>query len=147
MSAYLTVAEASEYFNERLNSETWFDATAPKQLQALLTATRYINNLNFEYEKTDSTQENAFPRNDETEVPVAIQQACCEIAIALLDGVDIEAEYSNLDMVSQGYGSVKSTYDRSSKPLHIIAWIPSIVAWKLLLPYMVDQMSVTISRV
>lgn len=147
MTPYIDVADATIYFGDRLNSQAWFEAEPSNQLTALKTATRYIDRLNFIGEKTDEAQENQFPRGGDTVVPTDIQQACCEIAIALLDDIDIEREKENLDMVSQGYGNVRSTYDRSTKAVNILAGIPSIVAWNLLLPYLPDSRIVSVTRV
>lgn len=145
--AYLTIEEAQEYFENRLNSQTWFDAEPNNQLVSLKTATKYIDRLNYNGSKTLEAQYHQFPRGGDTYVPQDIKDACCEIAIALLDGVDIEKERENLDMVSQGYGNVRSTYERSMKPAHILAGIPSIVAWHLLLPYLPDPRIISVTRV
>jgi hypothetical protein len=146
-SSYQTIATATEYFKLRLNSQVWFAAEPSDQIAALATATRYIDRLNFIGTKTDSAQALQFPRGGDTAIPTDILWACNEIAIALLDGIDIERERENLDMSSQGYGNVRSTYDRSSKPAHILAGIPSIVAWNLLLPYLPDMRIVAVTRV
>lgn len=147
MAKYVEVAEAIIYFSERLNTQAWDNAESGDQVKALATATRYIDRLNFAGEKTDPDQENQFPRGGDTEVPEDIKAATCEIALALLDGVDIEVERNNLDMVSQGFGNVRSTYERNTKPAHILAGIPSIVAWNLLLPYLPDSRLVRVTRV
>lgn len=144
---YASMAEADVYFGERLNSQTWYNSEPNEQLVALKTATRYINRLNFIGERTDTTSDMQFPRGGDTVVPSDIKAACCEIAYALLDGIDVEKESENLDMVSQGYGNVRSTYERSMKPAHILAGIPSIVAWRLLLPYLPDARIIGVTRV
>ena len=57
--------------------------------------------------------------------------ACYEIAHSLLDGKDPELELENLGIVSQGFGSVRTTYNRSQIPIeHIINGIPSVQAWR-----------------
>jgi hypothetical protein len=146
-TSYMTTGTANEYFKMRLNSQVWFASEPSDQMAALATATRYIDRLNFIGSKTDDTQEHQFPRSGDTVVPKDIQYACCEIAIALLDGVDIERERENLDMTQQSYGSTKSTYDRATRPAHILAGIPSIVAWNYLLPYLPDMRLVAVTRV
>jgi len=147
MTPYIERADATTYFSERFNSGSWTSADDDDQTAALKTATRYIDRLRFTGAKTVATQELQFPRDDDTTVPTDIQYACCEIAYALLDGIEPELEYENLNMVSQGYGNVRSTYDRTDKPLHILAGIPSIVAWRYLLPYMPDLRSISLDRV
>lgn len=147
MNPYIEAVDADDYFGERLNSALWFDTTEEDKTAALKTATRYIDRLTFVGAQTDATQEHQFPRGGDTDVPLDIQYACCEIAFELLDGVEIAKEIENLDMVSQGYGNAKSTYDRTTKPAHILAGIPSIVAWHYLLPYLPDLRIVQVTRV
>jgi hypothetical protein len=144
---YQDLVGAQAYFETRLNSETWFNAIPNNQVSAIKTATRYIDRLNFDGGRTDTTQVNQFPRGGDVDVPQDIKDACCEIALALLDGVDMEKERENLDMTSQGYGNVRSTYSREHKPEHILAGIPSIVAWHLLLPYLPDPRVIAVTRV
>lgn len=147
MASYVTIADANTYFADRLNSEVWINADPNDQVKALATATRYIDRLNFAGSKHDDLQSNQFPRGDDVDVPQDIKDACCEIAIMLLDGFDIEVERNNLDMISQGMGNVRSTYSRDMKPAHILAGIPSIVAWNLLLPYLPDSRVIGVTRV
>jgi hypothetical protein len=147
MAAYATRTEAQAYFDERLNTDAWDDATEANQTKALAMSTKLIDRLNFVGEKTDEDQDNQFPRDNDTEVPNDIKNACSEIALALLDGVDPELEFENLAMVSQGYANVRSTYDRSFAQEHIVAGIPSVIAWRYLKPYLRDARAIDLSRV
>ena len=145
---YLTPLEAQELANERLNVEAWDDAVdedgssfgEPNTLtyKALTMATSAIDRLNYQGTKTDLDQVNQFPRDDDTVVPADIGQACFEIALALLDGVDPQLEGENLGMTSQGYANVRSTYDREVPVPHIVAGIPSLTAWRFIVPYLRD---------
>ena len=110
-------------------------------------ATEAIDRLNYLGEKTDSSQANQFPRDADTVVPDDIKIACAEIAIMLLDGFDVELELEQLKMVSQGYANVRSTYDRTTPPPHIVAGIASSVAWRYIKPYLRDVNSFLINRV
>ena len=65
----------------------------------------------------EASQPLEFPRGNDTEVPEAIRRACYEIAYSLLDGKDPELELENLGITSQGYSSVRTTYNRSQVPL------------------------------
>ena len=147
MPAYISVSAATDYFANRLNTQPWDDAVGTDCEKALNMATDAIDRLNFLGEKADSSQENQFPRLGDTEVPQDIQEACAEIALRLLDGVDPELEFENLTMVSQGYANVKSTYDRTNAPEHIVAGIPSITAWRKIKPYLRDFRSISMNRV
>jgi hypothetical protein len=169
--AYVTWAEADVYFAERLHSTAWSLSSRQEQNQALLRATRDIDNLNFKgYKSTvaalysgimdiseidpetvraaELAQELEFPRGSDTTVPVPIKWACCETAYALLDGVDPDMELENLAITSQGYAGVRTTYNRIQQPIeHYIAGIASAAAWRLLRPFLRDGKAVKISRV
>lgn len=80
-------------------------------------------------------------------VPTDILIACYEIAYALLDGVDPEQETDNLAVVSEGYSSVRSTYNRVLQQQHLAAGVPSMTAWRYLLPYLRDNKGIKLSRV
>jgi len=136
MANYITRADADTYFSNRLQADAWEDASDADKDKGLNMATLAIDRLNFLNEKASESQENQFPRGSDTTVPLDIQYACAEIAKALLDGVDPEIEYENLTMQSQGYANVRSTYDRTQPPEHIVAGIPSITAWRYLKPYL-----------
>lgn len=146
-TAYCTEAEANTYFSGRLNTDAWDDATTAERSKALIQSTRIIDQLNFKGEKADESQELQFPRSGDTEVPDDIKCACSEIALALLDGVDPEIEADNLFMVSQGYANVRSTYDRQAQAEHSVGGVPSVTAWRYLLPYLRDTRAVDLSRV
>jgi hypothetical protein len=95
----------------------------------------------------ESAQELEFPRGSDTEVPEAIRRACYEIAFSLLDGKDPELELENLSVSSQGYSSVRTTYNRNQVPLeHIINGVPSAEAWRLLRPFLRDGDHIKLSR-
>lgn len=146
-TAYCTEAEATAYFSGRLNTDVWDDASTADRGKALVQATRIIDQLNFKGTKADDSQELQFPRYGDDTVPDDIKCACSEIALALLDGVDPEIEAENLFMVSQGYANVRSTYDRQAQAEHSVAGVPSVVAWRYLLPYLRDSRAVDLSRV
>jgi hypothetical protein len=146
VDAYATSVEGDAYFGEQLNITTWTGASTINKGKALQMGTNIIDRLNFRGEKTVSTQDNQFPRKDDTAVPQDIKDACCEIAIALLDGKDPEMEYDNLRMLSQTYANIKSTYI-PIPPEHIVAGVPSIKAWRYLKPYLRDAGCIDLYRV
>jgi len=143
--SYVTVVDAQLYFDKRLNTAAW--DTSDEQLKALENATLIIDRLAFKGSRTEESQDNEFPRDGDTTVPTEIQYATAEIALALLDGVDPEIEYSNLNMLSQSYSNVRSSYDRSIPQPHILAGIPSAAAWRLLLPYLVTADTISLYRI
>ncbi len=146
-ASYATLVEAQAYFDGRLNTEAWDDSDDATRNKGLCQATTIIDRLNFLGSKTDELQVLQFPRDKETIVPQDIKNASAELALALLDGVSPELEFENLFMVSQGYSSVRSSYDRGSKPPHVLAGIPSLVAWTFLKPYLRDPTQMDLIRI
>jgi len=98
-NSYITEADAVSYFEGRLHSAAWDDATDENRKSALVMATRTIDQtFAFQGYKTDSDQALSFPRtgvvNCEGEtlasdvIPKAIEDATCEQALAFL-GFDL----------------------------------------------------------
>lgn len=96
-NAYATVAEATTYFDERLDTSDWDDATADDQARALIMATRRIDQETFEGVKADIDPEDQaleWPRElasgpdghvfDHDELPERLKQATFELALVLL---------------------------------------------------------------
>jgi hypothetical protein len=148
ISGYVTVVEADQYFDQRLWTQVWDEATAENKLKALIQATRLIDNLSFASAKTDEDQANEFPRNDQDEVPNEIKAACCEIAISLIEGKDPEKEMESVGIASSGFGAVRESKFENTVPEYITNGIPSATAWNFLVPFLRDtNKSITLSRV
>lgn len=165
---YGTVAEAIDYFANRLHTTAWDNADVTDRPKALLAATRIIDTLNFKGDKSavwvllqsnadataadkraaDATQALQFPRDDDTDVPEDIRIACYEIAYALLDNKDPEIELENLRVNTESYGGTKTIYGHDSTYVeHLINMIPSALAWRTLRPYLRDENAVSLIRV
>lgn len=146
-----SVGYANSYFANRLHSSAWFDSTEDDQAIGLLQSTRAINQLNYKGRKTILDQENEFPRIglscSSSTVPDEIMQACCENAIRLLDGFDMELERQGLNVTHRGYAQVKTTYDPNFVPPYIGAGIASALAWHLLLPFLNERSLIAIRRI
>jgi len=166
-SFYGTLDEADEYFANRLHETAWTEASANDRRKALVAARCIIDALNYKGRKAsvhailqanpsasqdeiraaEAGQPLEFPRGADTAVPEAIRVAGYEIAYALLDGKDPELELENLAVSTMGYGSVKTSYERSQLPIeHIINLVPSSVAWRLLKPFLRDSDAMRLSR-
>ena len=146
--SYIDRIEAQAYFDGRLNTDAWDDVTDDAEKdKSLIMSTRIIDRLNFLGTKTDDNQDLQFPRDDDVDIPQDVMDATAEIALALLDGVNPELEYENLFMTSQGYGGIRSSFDRTVKAPHLLAGIPSVTAWRLLHPYLRDPNSLEMYRV
>ena len=162
---YATLSEAQTYFESRLHSGLWDNSSVIDRTKALVEATAAIDRLRFAgvrhtvYEVIVADgDENAqlaavldqdleFPRGSDTEIPQDIKDACCEEAFSRLDGKDPDEELENLAVVSQGYSSVRTTYDRTFTQEHLNAGIVSSRAWRYLKPYLLQARDVKIHRV
>jgi hypothetical protein len=145
MGVYISNSDADVYFESRPNSANW-DAVSDesKKTKYLTEATRLIDTLNFIGSKADEDQELEFPRGDDTVIPESIENACCEIAYALLSGRDVEYEHELLgSSASNSAGQLTNTVVNVAK-LH---GIPSVKAWMYLRPYLRDGSAITLSRV
>lgn len=147
MISYITVAGAQDFFDTFvLDDDAWECATPEQQQKSLNQGTKIIDRLNYAGCKTDPNQENQFPRSDDTVTPTDIQEACCWIALKLLDGVDPEFEFDNLSVRSQSFGGASTSFDRTTPEEHVIAGVPSITAWRLMKPYLRDPRVININR-
>jgi hypothetical protein len=165
MAQYATSEEAAAYFADRLHSEVWDAADTDNRTKALKTATVAIDRLRFVGQRhavyvavqagataeailaSVATQVLEFPRDSDEEIPQDIKNACCEEALALLDGKDPDQELEDLAVISQGYSSVRVTVDRSFTQEHLNAGIVSPRAWRFLKPYLAESRSFKINRV
>ena len=165
---YGTTIDAQDYFDNRLHETAWGDATSADRTKALIAATNIIDQLNFKGEKAavaallvttptatqaqleaaDLTQPLEFPRGTDTVIPESIKTATYEMAHSLLDGKDPEIELEALGITSQGYGSLRTTYNRQQSPIeHLVNYIPSPLAWRWLRPFLRDEDALKLSRV
>lgn len=144
---YGNLNEASGFFAQRLYNRPWTKSNRRQQEAALSEATQLINNLNYWGDKTDEDQDNQFPRNGSTTVPVDVRRATYEIALTLLDGFDVEKEIKGLAIVGEGYSSARIQYDRTAPQEHIRNGIPSFRAWQLLITYLADPHTLSMVRV
>jgi hypothetical protein len=144
---YGTLQGADAYFGSLLRGQRWTYSDQIRKRQALNEATARIDTLNFVGEMADASQPLQFPRGTDTLVPVAIERACYEVALALLKGIDPDTERDNLSAVVQAYGGLRTEYDRTSVPAHFAAGIPSAIAWSLLLPFLEPQLGVFNRRI
>ncbi len=156
-SAYLSVDDATTYFNTKLNNRVWLNASPTKRQNSLYEATKLIDALNYAGNKADPSQELEFPRVGDPSirftpvpdavVPQRIQDACCEIAYELLDGFDPNIEANNLTNTHLMYGQMRAYKDVKYMMEHKIHGIPSLIAWVWLKPFLRDQGEVELVRV
>ena len=135
-NSYVTLAEANTYFETVPDSTAWDNKTDDQKNRALISATRWIDSLNFYGDRCDEDQALKWPRNNYevddvelacTAIPKNIKYAEYELARALAnetdaitgnkgtDGTyeevkigDMEVKY-NTD--SQGVGTINNVFD------------------------------------
>ncbi len=173
MAYYGSLAEANTYFSDRLHSTVWDNASASDKPKALLWAARTIDGLNYKGTKAavyaimyddegdplspqptedqvlaaDATQELEFPRGRDTAVPYDIKRAQWEMAYAMLDGFDPDAAFESMNVKSQSYSAVRTTYaDGEQSVEYLMYGIPNATVWRLLKPYLCDGRIIKLSR-
>jgi len=144
---YGTLTAADLYFDNRLFSDVWVNATIKDRQTALIAAARAIDKLNYCNDKNSEDQNLQFPRGNDTTIPVEIEYAAYEIAIKFLEGVENEIEAQSLGVMSESYSGVKTSYQGSYVNEHLRAGIPSIEAWEYLKAFLRDSRQVNLSRV
>jgi hypothetical protein len=160
--AYIAVADAQIYFQSKLMVAAWDRATFDQQQRALYEATRTIDSLKLIGSKADRDQVLRFPRMNQLAedtdpgsetygeliptVPTDVKEACCDIALALLAGVDPEHEYNLLSRQVHGYAATRQQKDTSMVEPHIVAGVPSLEAWKKLVKYVRCYNGIALAR-
>jgi len=151
MAAYDTYTNGDIYFQNRLYTSSWDEATNANKTIALTEATMRIDRLRFSGVKVDEDQALEFPRYylelDGTEtIPDDIKYACFEVAFALLDDVNPDLELENLTVLNHKFDKIQTS--KTGKILqHILAGIPSATAWRYLLPYLATGRTLQLKRV
>lgn len=144
---YGSVEKADNFFAMLLEGESWCFLNRDKRVKCLVSATKLVDQLNYSGEVVSADQPLQFPRGTDTTVPGAIEEATYWLALALSKGVDPDTERDNAFMKTQAFGNLRTEYDRSSPPVHIINGIPSPRAWALLRPFLVEDRGLNLRRV
>ena len=96
-NSYVTLAEANSYFETSPDDSTWTNKTDDQKNRALISATRWIDSLNYYGDRCDEGQALKWPRNnlevDDVEmvctaIPNNIKYAQYELARALANDTD-----------------------------------------------------------
>lgn len=100
---------AEQYFENRPNSELWFNSELSQKEKALIFATKKVNNFNFIGEKKSINQTLEFPRNFLPELPNDIKYAVCEEAYAIIEN-SIHSKNKKLGISSVTLGKSSVNY-------------------------------------
>ncbi len=168
LTHYGSFADATDYFTNRLHEFSWSEATPADRQKALIRAAQIIDTLNYKGQKAavctlltinpeateaeiraaDASQVHEFPRGTDTLIPQAILLAQYEIAYALLDGIDPDAELDALMTSASKIEGVSRSYERKGgPPEHVVNGVPSSTAWRYLRPFLRDGQALKIRRV
>ena len=115
-NSYATVVEADAYFENRLDSSAWVDATADEKARSLVTATTLLDTLQWTGVLADATQSLSFPRVgtyfdkrqgqwvalSSVDVPAGVVMATFELAYHLLSNDDVQSSSDRVESVSVG---------------------------------------------
>lgn len=149
LNSYVYPNTAESYFDTRLGTDAWDDASPEDRNKALIQATRMIDRLRFKGLKADPDQPLEFPRitdNINLGIPLDIQIATCELALVLLDGIDPEREIKDLYVSNRSFVTTRVQFERSYVPEHTRAGIPSATSWSYLKPYLLVNNTIILNR-
>jgi hypothetical protein len=105
--SYRTVAQADAYFAGAFHAANWEAATDLNKAQALITATRLMDRQRWKA---------AYDTQAERLAVQKILDACCEIALALIDGGEIQTSQTTAQTLQTiKAGSVSLTYFRGAE--------------------------------
>jgi hypothetical protein len=141
VNCYVTRSEANAYFTDRLDIAAWTDATDPQKDQALVTATRKLDNLNWAGQAISESQALAFPRSGTyydpklgymTSLPPSVPQrvidATYELAYHLLNNDGLLDDTGSLTNLSVGQISLSLKKEASTFPAMVKALINPLLS-------------------
>ena len=139
-NSYVTLAEANAYFETVPSSTTWDDKTDDQKNRAIISATRWIDSLNFYGDRCSNNQALSWPRNnyhvDRVEltcsaIPTDIKYASYELARALANDTDAvtgntgtEGLYEEVEL-----GELKVKYNTDSQATGAVNNIFDVYPW------------------
>lgn len=149
---YADEAYGTAYHAERLNSGKWDTADSATRVKALKEATRLIDLVPLVGQKYDEDQVREFPRDvDEGgEVPSEIQDACCEVALSLLQGLGMDQLSSSIGIASESTGDASVSYAGERGGMALVDesfGLPSPTAASLMAPWIADTSNIDLTRV
>ena len=139
-NSYVTLAEANTYFETVPDSSTWDNKTDDQKNRSLISATRWIDSLNFYGDRCDTSQALSWPRNnyhvDRVEltcsvIPADIKYATYELARALANDTDsITGNTGDTGLYEEvELGDLKVKYNTSSQATGTVNNVFDIYPW------------------
>lgn len=119
-NSYISVADATTYFEGSIDHDLWDAATNDTRERALISATRMMDRQDWLGSKYSSSQDLEWPRSgltdkngdslDETTVPQQVLDATCELASALIDNPYLQDDTdsgSNIKKLKAGSAEIE----------------------------------------
>ena len=106
-NSLITLEDAELYFEERYDSDKWFELDEANKQKLLITASKKMNAFDFVGNPLTENQPMVFPRD--YDLPQDIKDAVCEEAIELINksnDIHIKNQSNNLSSISLGVGSI-----------------------------------------
>jgi hypothetical protein len=139
-NSYVTLAEANTYFETVPSSTTWDDKTTDQKNRALISATRWIDSLNYYGDRCDEDQALKWPRNnydvdgvelDCSSIPNDIKYATFELARALANDTGAITENTGTDGIYDEVqlGELRVKYNKSSQATGTVNNIFDVYPW------------------
>jgi hypothetical protein len=134
-NSYVTLAAANSYFETVPDSTTWTNKTDDQKNRALISATRWIDSLNFYGDRCDEDQALKWPRNnydvDGSLIPNDIKYATYELARALAndtgaitDSTGTTGLYDEVQL-----GDLRVKYNKASQAVGTINNVFDVYPW------------------
>ena len=113
-NSFVSLEFADEYFSNRPLAQAWDCLSDLQKEQALIFASMKVNNFNFIGNKKVLSQKLEFPRDFYPELPLDIQHAVCEEALAIIENsTHNKNKKLGISSLSLGNSSV-SYFDKSN---------------------------------
>lgn len=127
-NSYVDLAEAEDFFANRLDVAAWSEASDSDKEKALTTATAMLDGYEWVGQVVDPLQPLAFPRTGQyydkrlgmlaplNPTPVRIEQACYELAYHLLNNDGLLDDTGEVESISVGSVSLSGIKSGSRTP-------------------------------
>lgn len=139
-NSYVTREEADTYFSDRIDVAAWTSASDTQKDQALVTATRILDNMKWTGVAISASQALAFPRSGTYHdpklgyeatltgsVPTRITDATCELAYHLCNNDGLLDDTGSVSGLSVGQISLQIKSDPSKIPSTVKALISPLL--------------------
>lgn len=118
LNSYVSLAEADDYHQQRASFESWQALDEAQKQRRLVSASDYLDiAYRFTGEKSDPAQLRQFPRKGDSDIPLVVKYAVCELALQAELNQNPEQKMSSVKVgpISVNYGdqqALQSSHNR-----------------------------------